>query len=685
MLEAAELPELVERYEVWLERQPLSERTRREYARQVAGFAEWLGADPALDGDALADSFARDYAARDFKRHLKLERRWSPASVNLALAAVDHFFRFVGLGAADVTRERLPQAAPRALDSEEVLAFVRAAGRATVAIGMLLVYAGLRLSELVALDLDDARVSGRKAVVVIRSGKGDMYREVPLGDRSDAGLVLLAACDRHAAVRRARVPSGAVPRAHRRRRGPQDVDLGRQRPRPVQPDRRPRRGHAALAAARRRQPVAVAARQRRAPRRGAARVPATLWNTYYFFVTYANLAGWSPAGGAPGVSERPVMDRYILAELTDATAEVDAAMADFDATRAGRRIAEFIDLLSNWYVRLSRPRFSGRDPGTRADSAPAAFATLHRCLSTLAGLLAPFTPFLADELYENLVGSVEPDAPDSVHLTAYPVADEALRDDALRDAIGVARQLVTLGRDARSAGRVALRQPLRRAVVTGAGDMPDELRELIASEINVKQLTFAGGEDAGLITLSVRPNYRALGPEFGKRTPAVAAAIASTDARAVVAQLRAAGECTVQVDGEPVRIRHEQVKIVEQPVTGWQISTAGANSVALDLNLDDDLQLEGLAREFVRMANDLRRRRRLRLDDRVNVDVLIADDPGRRLETMLDRHGSTVAAEILAESLCVAPATDGADAHERLPIGDGALLVDVRVAAARSV
>jgi len=183
MLEVAELPELLERYEVWLERQPLSERTRREYARQVTGFAEWLGADPARGADSLADSFARDYTVRDFKRHLKVEHRWSPASVNLALAAVDHFFRFVGLGAADVKRERLPQAAPRALERAELLAFVRAAGRAAArdrAIGLLLVYAGLRLSELVALDLDDARVSGRKAVVVVRSGKGDVYREVPL-------------------------------------------------------------------------------------------------------------------------------------------------------------------------------------------------------------------------------------------------------------------------------------------------------------------------------------------------------------------------------------------------------------------------------------------------------------------------------------------------------------------------
>jgi site-specific recombinase XerD len=179
----SELSGVLDRYREWLERQPLSERTRREYAKQVARFAGWLGNDPAREAQALADPFARDYAVRDFKRHLKLERRQAPASVNLALAAVDHFFRFVGLGAADVARERLPQAAPRALDDAQLLASVRAAGRAGPrdrAIGLLLAYTGLRLSELVALDLDDARVSGRKAVLVVRSGKGDVYREVPL-------------------------------------------------------------------------------------------------------------------------------------------------------------------------------------------------------------------------------------------------------------------------------------------------------------------------------------------------------------------------------------------------------------------------------------------------------------------------------------------------------------------------
>jgi len=178
-----ELSELLERYELWLAGLPLSERTRREYARQVSRFGEWLASEGGRAEEALADPVARDYAVRDFKRHLKLERRWAPASVNLALAAVDHFFRFVGLGVADVARERLPQAAPRALDDEKLLAFVRAAGRASPrdrAIGLLLAYTGLRLSELAALDLDDARVSGRKAMVVVRSGKGDVYREVPL-------------------------------------------------------------------------------------------------------------------------------------------------------------------------------------------------------------------------------------------------------------------------------------------------------------------------------------------------------------------------------------------------------------------------------------------------------------------------------------------------------------------------
>ncbi|MGH8930053.1 MAG: isoleucine--tRNA ligase, partial [Egibacteraceae bacterium] len=151
----------------------------------------------------------------------------------------------------------------------------------------------------------------------------------------------------------------------------------------------------------------------------------TVWNTYYFFVTYALLEGWAPDQAAPAIPDRPVMDRWILAELADVTAEADAALTDFDATRAGRRLAGFADDLSNWYVRRSRGRFWNTDPGARQGDTQAAFATLHACLTTLAGLLAPFTPFLAEELYENLVRGVNGHAEDSVHLAAYPVPDRA--------------------------------------------------------------------------------------------------------------------------------------------------------------------------------------------------------------------------------------------------------------------
>jgi isoleucyl-tRNA synthetase len=294
------------------------------------------------------------------------------------------------------------------------------------------------------------------------------------------------------------------------------------------------------------------------------------------------------------------------------------------------------------------------------------------------GLLAPFTPFLAEELYQNLVRSVSPHAPESVHLTAYPQVDESVRDDALRRSMAVARQLVTLGRDARGAAGVAMRQPLRRAVVTGAGELSEEIRDVVASELNVKELTCATDDAADMVTLRADPSFRALGPQFGKRTPAVAEAIRRADARAMVEDLRGQGRFVVDVDGEPVEISGEQVRIVEQPVTGWQMSSAGTHSVAIDLSIDEGLRLEGLAREFVRLVKDLRRRHGLRVEDRVDVDVLLADDPGGQVGTMLGRHGEAVATELRADTLTVPVTAANAEAAE-LRVGDARLLVDFRV------
>ncbi|MCP3803493.1 isoleucine--tRNA ligase [Allokutzneria sp. A3M-2-11 16] len=385
----------------------------------------------------------------------------------------------------------------------------------------------------------------------------------------------------------------------------------------------------------------------------------TLWNTYLFFVEHANQAGWTPDRGAPPVPQRSVLDRYVLAELADAVSTVDSSLADFDANGAGDRLARFVDDLSNWYVRCSRARFAG-DAG--------ALATLHTCLVTLSGLLAPFVPFLADELHENLVRSWRPDAAESVHLTDFPTADDGLRDDDLRAVMAVARRVVTLGRAARRAAGIPVRQPLRRASIT----LPEQWREafgavseVLAAELNVKEVDLGGLEHS----VELKPNFRALGKVFGRATPNVAQAIREVDAAAVAG----GGSFQVVVDGAEVTVTADQVELIEKPLTGWQVATDGPFSCALDVTLDEDLRLEGHARELARSVNDLRRRSGLRRGERIVLRVAVERDPDGEIAAMLDRWRDRLARDVGADGVTVGQ--DSAD--EQFAVGNGRVRVSL--------
>jgi isoleucyl-tRNA synthetase len=375
----------------------------------------------------------------------------------------------------------------------------------------------------------------------------------------------------------------------------------------------------------------------------------TLWNTAVFFTTYAALDGWAPATStAPAVADRDVMDRWVLAELADAVDIVDEALWRYDTTTAGARLGRFTDDLSNWYVRRTRRRFWSPDAAGSPDK-DAAFATLHECLTTLITLLAPFTPFVADELYERLVRAVDADAPDSVHLCDFPRAQPPHRDDDLRAAMDDARQVVTLGLAARNDAGIGVRQPLARALVT----MPDagrwaQIAGVVADELNVKALDIPQSS-AETVTVRLRPNFRALGPRFGKDTAAVAAAVTAAPAEPVAAALRQTGHATLEVNGQPVSVTSDHVQIIEEPRTGWTVASNAGYSVALDVTIDRDLRLEGLARELVRALNDLRRRLDLPLDQRIRLRVDAGDD----LLVALATHRDAIAADVLAVEIDV--------------------------------
>jgi isoleucyl-tRNA synthetase len=347
----------------------------------------------------------------------------------------------------------------------------------------------------------------------------------------------------------------------------------------------------------------------------------------------------------------------VLAELADTVTEVTRRLDAYDPAVAGRRLTTFVDDLSNWYVRLSRRRF-WRGAG---EDSEAAFRTLWTCLKTLALLLAPYTPFVAETLWQGLAVAVEPRAPDSVHLADWPVADPAARDEELRGAMAEVRRLVGLGRQARTEAKVKVRQPLARALVT----VPAERREavaglldLVAAELNVKEVGFASG-DAGLVAYRLVPNFRAVGPRFGKQAPVVAAAIREADAEELAPRLQRGERVGVDVPGlGTVELGPEEVGVVEEPVTGWRVVREGGASVALDLTVTPDLRLEGLARDLVRAVQDLRKEAGLKVSDRIELAV----EADGELAEAVRAHREYVQAETLAVSLHSSPLADGFDA-----------------------
>jgi isoleucyl-tRNA synthetase len=355
----------------------------------------------------------------------------------------------------------------------------------------------------------------------------------------------------------------------------------------------------------------------------------TVWHTASFLTLYANASGWTP-GSAP--VERTLLDRWMLAELNATVHEVDAALEAFDSATAGRRLSTFIEGLSNWYVRCSRRRFWNGDP--------AALATLHECLHTLVRLLAPFVPFLADHLWDQLCVSVDPTEVDSVHLATWPVADPALVDETLFAQMALVRQIVELGRSARATSRVRTRQPLARAVVvaSGFGELPEELLTQIADELNVLTVAPAATD---LVEVTVKPNFRALGRRFGKRTPAVAAAVAT-------AGEPVDGSLVVDVDGEAITLSGAELIITETPRAGWTVATDGALSVALDTELTDELRAAGLVRDALRFIQESRKLARFDVTDRV---ALWWSSPDDTVAAALRAETDLVAREVLAVSM----------------------------------
>jgi isoleucyl-tRNA synthetase len=379
-----------------------------------------------------------------------------------------------------------------------------------------------------------------------------------------------------------------------------------------------------------------------------------LWNTYSFWVLYANAEGLEPAdfdeslvigpsleGIADGGAD---LDRWVLSRLQRTIEVVRERLDDFDSTASGRAIADFVDELSNWYVRLSRRRFW---EGERA-----AFATLRHCLLETAALLAPFVPFLADDIHCNLAGGIDEEfakLPDSVHLRDFPEPAAVLVDEQLEADMEAVRRTVELGRAARAQAKVKMRQPLRRAVVVATDEEREAIErraDLVTAELNVKQLDFVS-EEAELVSYQVKPNYRSLGPRFGKQMPQVAAAVQALDPARVSRALGEGAEVGINVDGHDHSIGPGDVTLVLQPLDGYQVEAEAGHAVALSLELDLELEREGLAREIVHAVQNARREAGLAVTDRI--ELRLSGDP--ELIEAAREHEAYIAGETLAVSV----------------------------------
>jgi isoleucyl-tRNA synthetase len=379
----------------------------------------------------------------------------------------------------------------------------------------------------------------------------------------------------------------------------------------------------------------------------------TLWNTYSFFTVYANIDRFDPSASPLPLHERPLLDRWVIGQLNRLVGAVTAALEDYDATNSGRAIQTFVDDLSNWYVRRSRRRFwkSSHDQDKLA-----AYQTLHQCLVTLAKLLAPFAPFIAEEVYRNLVVEAGVRAadggapPESVHLCDWPVADEAAIDAEVLASMEAARRVVEMGRAARNAAAVRTRQPLREVVVSvpaAEREALTDLRGVVLDELNVKALRLVDSAEE-LLEYRLKPNLRMLGPRLGKRLPEAAAALTDADAAGFVAALRSAGAVALALaDGEVVKLAEDDVLVETAAPQGYRVEQDGGRTVALCTVVDEALREEGLVRELVHAVQLSRKNADLRIED--TIDLALSLSPG--LRAVAERHAAYIRSETLASAL----------------------------------
>ncbi len=387
----------------------------------------------------------------------------------------------------------------------------------------------------------------------------------------------------------------------------------------------------------------------------------TLYNTYSFFALYANVDSFDPSAPQVPVEKRPEIDRWILSLLNTLIREVTEALDDYEPTRAARAIGEFVgDNLSNWYVRLNRKRFWG---GDMTDDKLAAYQTLYTCLHTVTLLMAPFAPFFADRLYRDLTGSEN-----SIHLDRYPVADPSLIDPDLEERQKLAQDITSMALALRRKVNLKVRQPLHTIMVPVADEKRraavEAIMDLVKSEINVKDLKIVGN-DEGILVKSVKPDFKKLGPKFGKNMKAAAEIIKNLDAKSIAA-LERDGHLSFDLNGTPAEVELSDVEIISEDIPGWLVANEGSLTIALDVTVTPELRREGIARDIVNRIQNIRKARNYDITDRIRLVFA----PGADTDDAIRDFADYISRQVLATSLEIVPLADSAEGIEELSMDD---------------
>ena len=376
----------------------------------------------------------------------------------------------------------------------------------------------------------------------------------------------------------------------------------------------------------------------------------TLYNTYSFFVLYANVDGFDYKEADIPMEERPEIDRWILSLLNSLVKDVDGFYDTYEPTRAGRAISDFVnDNLSNWYVRLNRRRFWG---GGMTTDKLSAYQTLYICLETVAKLMAPIAPFYADQLFTDLIAVTGRDKSESVHLADFPVCNEAWVDKDLEERMQLAQSISSMVLALRRKVNIKVRQPLQ-AIMVPVADAHQQaaielVKNLILNEVNVKELTFVDNA-AGILVKRIKPDFKKLGPRYGKVMKQLAAAIQGMT-QENIQQFEATGSFAFDIDGQQAVVELADVEVISEDIPGWLVANEGRLTVALDITVTEELRLEGLARELVNRIQNIRKSSGFDITDKITIAVLSSED----MDPAIRAYSSYIAGQVLAESIEIA-------------------------------